>query len=208
MSPRSPRVCSALVAFPLFALGLGCSSTSSSPIDGGAGIVPGDADNHCIGVTPIITSQASCHVGADAAAPGDDGGASDDAGAEEPAPIHSGAESDDDDCKYHVKFSTTPVVVNSNLTFNVTVTRLSDNAPATNAAVTLESYLADNLFHPIPNNGTQTTESPANSGKYVIKPIKFDASGRWIVRFHLYESCDDILEDSPHGHVAFNFDVP
>jgi hypothetical protein len=53
-----------------------------------------------------------------------------------------------------------------------------------------------------------TTETPANSGKYVMKPIKFDASGRWVVRFHFYESCDDILPDSPHGHVAFNYDVP
>ncbi len=209
MSPRSFLVSNALLAFPLFALGFGCSSTSSSPIDGGAGIVPGAADDHCVGVTPILTSQASCHV-ADAGAPGgDDGGASDDAGAEPPPPIQFGAESDDDDCKYHLKFSTTPVVVNTNLTFNVTLTKLAENnAPATNAAVALESYLADNAFHPIPNNNTKTTETPANSGKYVMTPIKFDASGRWVVRFHLYESCDDILEDSPHGHVAFYFDVP
>jgi hypothetical protein len=202
-----------LLAFAFVALGFGCSSTSSTPpIDGGVGIVPGAADDHCVGVAPILTTQASCHVGAgaDASAPGgDDGGASDDAGAEEPPPIKFGAESDDDDCKYHVKFSTTPVVVNTNLTFNVTVTKLAENnAPATNAALTLESYLADNAFHPIPNNNTKTTETPANSGKYVVTPIKFDASGRWVVRFHLYESCDDILEDSPHGHVAFYFDVP
>jgi hypothetical protein len=175
-----------------------------SVVDGGAGIVQGEADNHCMGVTPIVVSQASCHVTAnpDAGASGADGGAM----AE--LPVNFGSSADDDDCKYHASFTTTPVLVNTNVTFNVTVTHLADGAPATNADVVLESYLADNLFHVIPNNGTTTTETPANSGKYVMKPIKFDASGRWVVRFHFYETCADILEDSPHGHVAFFYDVP
>ncbi len=100
------------------------------------------------------------------------------------------------------------MLVNAVVTFNVTVTKLADNTPATNADVVLESYVADDLFHVIPNNGTMTTETPAGSGKYVMKPIKFDQSGRWVVRFHFYENCDDILDDSPHGHVAFYYDVP
>jgi hypothetical protein len=209
MSPRSLFAVRALLAFPLLAAGLGCSSTSSSPIDGGAGIVAGEADNHCVGVTPILVSQASCHVPADAGAPADDGGADDGGAVGELGPPGFNAEADDDDCKYHAKFTTTPVVVNTNLTFNVTVTKLAENnVPATNADVVLESYLADNQFHVIPNNGTITTESPAGSGQYIMKPIKFDMSGRWVVRFHFYETCDDILEDSPHGHVAFFFDVP
>jgi hypothetical protein len=212
MSPRSVSVVRASLVFPLsvvvrslvLTLGMACSSTSNGVVDGGAGIVQGEADNHCMGMDPIMVSQASCHVAANP----DAGTSSGDGGAMEELPVHFGSSADDDDCKYHASFTTTPVLVNTNVTFNVTVTHLAGGAPATNADVVLESYMADNLFHVIPNNGTKTTETPANSGKYVMKPIKFDQSGRWVVRFHFYETCDDILEDSPHGHVAFFYDVP
>jgi len=214
MSPRSVSVVRALLLFPLsvvvVASGTACSSTSSaSVVDGGPGIVPGEADNHCMGMDPIVINQASCHVTAapDAGA-SDDGGADDGGGGMEVLPVHFGSEADDDDCKYHASFTTTPVAVNATVTFNITVTNLADNTPATNADVVLESYLLDDLFHVIPNNGTKTTEAPANSGKYVMKPIKFDKSGRWVVRFHFYENCADVLDDSPHGHVAFYYDVP
>lgn len=214
MSPRSISVVRASRLLPLSlvlsVLGLACSSSSSTEVvDGGPGIVSGEADNHCMGVDPIVVKQASCHATAvDAGAVSDDGGASDDGGGMEELPVHFGSSADDDDCKYHASFTTTPVAVNASVTFNITVTTLADNKPATNADVVLESEMADDLFHVIPNNGTKTTESPAGSGKYVMKPIKFDKSGRWIVRFHFYETCDDILEDSPHGHVAFYYDVP
>jgi hypothetical protein len=213
MLPRSVSAVRASLVFPLSVviatLGTACSSSSNSVVDGGAGIVQGEADNHCMGVDPIMVSQASCHATAapDAGASSGDGGASDDAGVEE-LPVHFGSSADDDDCKYHASFTTTPVQVGATVTFNVTVTHLAGGAPATMADVVLESYMKDNLFHVIPNNGTKTTETPANSGKYVMKPIKFDQSGRWVVRFHFYETCDDILEDSPHGHVAFFYDVP
>jgi len=183
--------------------GAGCSSSSATPADGGVGLVMGEADNHCVGVDPIMVSQASCHPPADAGAPPEPG----DGGEPEP-PVHFNGASDDDDCKYHVSFTSTPVVKNQNVTFNVTLTKLADSAPATGGDVTVEAFLADNDLHPIPNNGTKTTESPAGSGKYTVTPLKFDASGRWVVRFHFYEACEDILEDSPHGHVAFYYDVP
>ena len=213
MSARSVSVVRALLVFPLsvvvVAMGTACSSTSGTAVvDGGAGIVQGEADNHCMGMDPIMVSQASCHA---TAAP--DAGSSDDGGADGDGgmvmlPVHFGSESDDDDCKYHVSFTTTPVLVDATVTFNVTVTYLASGAPATSADVVLESYLLENPFHVIPNNGTKTTETPANSGKYIMKPIKFNESGRWVVRFHFYENCDDILDDSPHGHVAFYYDVP
>jgi hypothetical protein len=38
-------------------------------------------------------------------------------------------------------------------------------------------------------------------------PLRFDRSGRWVVRFHFYEDCND-GESSPHGHIAFFVDVP
>jgi hypothetical protein len=215
MSPRPVLVVRASVLFPLSVvvlsvLGLACSSSNSTEVvDGGPGIVSGEADNHCMGMEPIVINQASCHVTAvDAGAGSDDGGASDDGGGMEELPVHFGSSADDDDCKYHASFTTTPVLVNAQVTFNITVTKLADSTAATNADVVLESYMADDLFHVIPNNGTKTTETPAGSGKYVMKPIKFDKSGRWVVRFHFSETCADILEDSPHGHVAFYYDVP
>jgi hypothetical protein len=212
MSHRVWHVSAILFTLPwLVVVGVGCSSTSAGPpaVDGGPGIITDPAtDDHCSGVTPILVSPASCHVAPDAAPPSRDAGAADDGG--EPAPeIHYNAESDDDDCKYHVKFTATPVAVNQNVTFNVTVTRLAENnAPATNADVVIESYVADNDLHVIPNSGQKATETPPNSGKYVVGPVRFDQSGRWVVRFHFYETCDDIFEDSPHGHVGFFYDVP
>ena len=38
--------------------------------------------------------------------------------------------------------------------------------------------------------------------------VRFDAKGRWTVRFHLHEECADEAPDSPHGHIAFFIDVP
>src|SRR5205085_3592127 len=100
-------------------------------------------------------------------------------GGEPEPPVHFNGASDDDDCKYNVTFTTTPVVKNQNVTFNVTLTKLAqNNAPATGGDVTIESFLAEDLFHPIPNNGTKTSESPAGSGRYTVTPVKFDASGR------------------------------
>ena len=197
---RLPLAGTALLA----ALGVaaGCSSTTTA--SGGPGLVAGEADNHCAAAQPIMVSQASCHPGPDAGAPPEPG----DGGEPEP-PVHFNGVSDDDDCKYHVVYTSTPVAKNQNVTLNVTVTKLAENnAPASGANVTLEAFLADNDLHPIPNNGTKTTESPAGSGKYAVSPVKFDESGRWVVRFHFYETCEDILEDSPHGHVAFYYDVP
>jgi hypothetical protein len=137
--------------------------------------------------------------------------------AEEMAETMFNAEGDDDDCKYHVAFSATPAVkVNGTMTFRMTLTKKADGAPATGAidaqgnGVTIEAYLADNNFHVLPNTtpAMSAVETPAGSGVYTIMPVKFDASGRWVVRFHFFETCSDELPDSPHGHAAFFFDVP
>jgi hypothetical protein len=154
-----------------------------------------------------------------ATGPADDAGApSDDAA---PAPEFGdtiyNAEGDDDDCKYHVKFAVTPAVkTNASLTFKVTVTKKADGTSATGAidsqgnGIALEGFLSDNTFHVLPNTTppTMVSETPAGSGVYTITPVKFDTAGRWVTRFHLYETCSDAVETSPHGHVAFFFDVP
>ena len=51
------------------------------------------------------------------------------------------------------------------------------------------------------------TETSASSGVY-SGAVAFDAPGEWTVRFHIQEQCDDICDDSPHGHAAFHLTVP
>lgn len=198
---RTRRLTFPALSTPLVGLALlasGCGSSSDGPVGGPAS---GLADAHCSGVTPIVVNEASCHPAGNT---GTDPGTTD-----EEAPVLYNAEGDDDDCKYHVSFTTTPVRLNQNVTFDVAATLLAaPGTPATGADIQIESYVSDNQFHVLPNTGSTTVETPAASGKYAIGPVRFDASGRWVVRFHLYEDCSDLSEDSPHGHVAFYVDVP
>jgi hypothetical protein len=111
---------------------------------------------------------------------------------------------DDDDCKYHVTWTSSPVRRNADVTFDLTVMRLFDQMPAMGADVTVEAFLGDT--HPTPTTDIPNTESAG--GKYHVGPLKFDAAGMWTVRFHFYETCSDIPDDSPHGHAAFFVSVP
>src|SRR5262249_6744646 len=98
----------------------------------------------------------------------------------------------------------TDIRLNEPVTFTVNANHLSDGQPATGAKTVIEAFLTP--LHPAPNSG-QTTMEPT-PGKFVIGPVIFDQSGRWTIRFHLFEECSDALQDSPHGHVAFFVDVP
>jgi hypothetical protein len=158
------------------------------------GPVSGAADTHCTlsdgGVRTQAVHAASCHVvGADA---GVDYGAT-----------MFNAEADDDDCKYHLKFTSTPVYENTDVTFNVVATTKADGMPAAGANVIAEVFLSDT--HPAPNSNQHTTENPA--GTFLVGPVRFDAKGQWTVRFHLRADCADV-PDSPHGHAAFFIGVP
>lgn len=192
-APRLPCP-RAVSGFALLVLSLGLVGCGSSTSGGPAGgPVVGDADDHCAGVTPIVVNPASC-----TATPPADG---------EPAeenPVHYNAESDDDDCKYHLSFTATPVRVNENVTFRVTVTNLAGaKGPVSGAGVNVAGTLDAAL--PIANSNPKTTEAP--TGTYTISPIRFPKAGRWVITYHLFEDCMD-LEDSPHGHASFYIDVP
>jgi hypothetical protein len=217
MSDRLPRAFHR--SFMSIVLGLlcgaGCSSSSSSPADAAVGgVVAGAVDMHCQNMTPVKVDPLSCNPPLDdASAPGDDGGT----GASEFGDTMFNAEGDDDDCKYHMKFTDSAAPkVNEKVTFNLTLTYLATGAPATGAidsqgdGVTIEAYLDSNHTHALPNTTPPlgATEKPAGSGVYVITPVQFDASGRWVVRFHVFETCSDALDTSPHGHGAFFIDVP
>jgi hypothetical protein len=159
-----------------------CSSAAGGPVDG-------PADTHC-GATVQATDPAVCA----------EQGTVD----VESNPTRYGAESDDDDCKYHVTWSATDVAQNQDVTFTVTLTRKSDGAAAAGAAPAAEVYL--DATHPAPVTNQKPTEGP--SGTYQIGPVRFDAAGRWTTRFHFYETCTDVAEASPHGHAAFYVEVP
>ena len=170
-----------------------CASSSGDGPTGGP--VSGALDTHCSlpdgGVIAQVTNLSTCHLPADA-------------GTTDYGPTLYNSSGDDDDCKYHVSFSETPVRRNQNVTFAVTATTKTDGQPATGADILAEVFLNDTL--PAPNSGLAPTEK--SGGVYDIGPIVFDAQGRWTVRFHLHEDCQDATDDSPHGHAAFYIDVP
>ncbi|MEO7111476.1 MAG: hypothetical protein ABI183_13640 [Polyangiaceae bacterium] len=230
---RSPSI----VVSSFFTLGLGvvlsasaCSSSSSGTTtpttltcaNPGAA-TPGNADTHCKGATPQSVDPASCGVN-DAGLSGggtepDDAG-DDDAGAEEDCEYGTtmfGNAGDDDDCKYHVVWSATPICEGvPGVTFTATITNLTDNSPVTGVpdGLIMEVFQPtdsnascdDMSTHPSPE-ADNLIESPAGSGTYKGRVV-FDASGQWTVRFHIHEECADVLDDSPHGHAAFRVTVP
>jgi hypothetical protein len=192
--------------------------------DGGADVAPatcptpgsatsGPADTHCAAADggaarAQATSAASCHPDAG----GDDGGAND-----EGCPYGDtmfGQEADDDDCKYHVAWTASPICEGAGgVAFKVVATNKTDNTPLTGAGTSAEVFTSspadagcDNVStHPGPNSGVTLTEGPP--GTYTGR-VAFDAPGAWTVRFHFHAECEDLLPDSPHGHAAFHVTVP
>jgi hypothetical protein len=123
------------------------------------------------------------------------------------APIHTGRNAIDDDCKYSVHFENTCVAAGQAVTLTLSLTRSFDGQPGSGAVPRYpEIFMADDVAHISPSNDITATE--AAPGTYEIGPVLFDASGRWVVRFHYFETCNDLTPDSPHGHVAFYVDVP
>jgi hypothetical protein len=172
------------------------------------GPVVGAPDNHCFqlpdgGSGPMVfqtTAASSCTpTGVDAGPPtGPTYG-----------PTMFNASGGDDDCKYVVGYSSTPIRQGDNVTFTVTVIRAADGTPVTGAMQGtsfpgIEVFL--NNHHPAPNTNPSATE--AQPGIYTTGPIRFDAPGQWTVRFHFHEECEDLLPDSPHGHAAYFVNVP
>lgn len=186
----SHTIRTARLALVAIGLGLltGCGSSGGDGPTGGP--VAGPADTHCAGTAQVV-DLSTCHANVPPGTP-------------DYGPTLYNSSADDDDCKYQVSFTSTPVRRNENVTFTVTAKTLADLQPATGANIDAEVFLNDT--HPAPNSGQATTEKPG--GVYDVGPIKFDAAGRWTVRFHLHEDCQDSTEDSPHGHVAFYIDVP
>lgn len=128
-------------------------------------------------------------------------------GAEAYPPTLYGSEGEDDGCKYHVQLETTCVGVDQDVTLTLTLNNLATRAPVVGAAPdTPDMYLASNNTHLAPNVGTISKEIA--EGVYRIGPVRFDRTGDWIVRFHVFETCTESHPGSPHSHVAFYVRVP
>ena len=168
------------------------------------GPVKGDPDAHC-GTKSQATNAASCHpaTGAGGGGTGTTAGAGGGAASEYGETLNN-AEGDDDDCKYHVAFTSTDIYKNTPVTFTVVASTKSDSKPLVKGELDAEAFLNDT--HPAPNSDMKITET--SPGTYSIGPVLFDAPGKWTVRFHIHEDCSDLTEDSPHGHVAFFVNVP
>jgi hypothetical protein len=210
---------------------------------------PGPADTHCVGHPVQIVNDSSCFPDAGSAGgddadasseSGGDGGAGDDGasgdaggsasdcdyGATMFGPGSDGGgpvvvEGDDDDCKYHVAWTSTPICHSATLpvTFTVTVTNLKTGLPVTDIpgteGILPEAFIPTTLdaacamtTHPSPTSfgDAHLYETNPTSGVYVGQII-FDQAGEWTVRFHIHEECSDDFADSPHGHAAFHVTV-
>jgi hypothetical protein len=174
-------------------------------------------------MTPTTVNGASCNFIPDGGGGGGGGSGGGDAGPmPTPGPCDEngtdgaygstmyGTEGDDDDCKYHVSYTVTPLCESNGTYFVVTASDLAGGAPLTGASTFAELCLNDT--HPGPNVDTsppvgeqQVVEGPP--GTYTVGPIQFDAPGKWTVRFHFNAFCCD-APGSPHGHAAFFVNVP
>jgi hypothetical protein len=120
---------------------------------------------------------------------------------------------DDDDCKYAASWSSTPIRLNQDVTFTVKAQDLTTNAPIAALDDGVLPLSRVEVYQPC----KPTRRAPAQDymakfkmiapGEFSGGPLRFDQSGRWVVRFHFYEQCLD-SESSPHGHIAFFIDVP
>jgi hypothetical protein len=117
----------------------------------------------------------------------------------------------DDDCKYDVAYTSSPICENQPVYFTVIVTHRTDGTALTGANPRPDVVL--DCDHPIPNGPdgkpTARAQSPEIApGTYVVGPVTFDKPGKWVFRFHFNEECLDISPESPHGHAAFWVNVP
>jgi hypothetical protein len=195
-----------LIAYTLL-VGCGDDKPASSCSGATGGPLSGAADSHCMGMVQTV-DQTACHP-PDAGAPPDasalDAGATTGNGFGD---TMNNVEGDDDDCKYHVKWTSTSVCQNASVYFTVTATVKATGRPLTGAITSMSAEdVTLGTTHAAPNSGFTGAETPPGSGIYKVGPVKFDRAGQWTVRFHFYETCTDSAA-SPHGHAAFFVNVP
>jgi hypothetical protein len=192
----------------------GSGATAQAQVTGMCVGVPGMTAPSGDDATSADAVDAATAGGGDDASAGADAGNDGTCGMSDYGPTIYGTSGGDDDCKYDVSWTSTPVCENGNVYFTVTVKKragadgkpaLLNEEPLTGASVTAEVYFND-CATIAPNSGQTTTE--LGNGMYKVGPIQFSQSGNWVVRFHFNECCSDDPADSPHGHAAFWVSVP
>jgi hypothetical protein len=191
---------------------IGCSSDQSHGAASDAGPKGDTGPSKCTGAPETASSPDSHCVLADGGVKRQavgvcepESSASADAGAPDYGATMQGTEGDDDDCKYHVKFTVPPICATEGVTFRLTLTRRTDGTPVDGADPQIEATTAD--FASVAESPGTSTPVAGSPGVYDIGPVKFGSAGKWIVRFHLFDTCAD-SETSPHGHAAFFVDIP
>jgi len=194
---------------------IACSSSTGSTSGGTAptgaqstaAAVAGAADTHCAGKPVVVVDPAACTASeTDAGHAHDEDAGDHDGGAEEGGGEHGttlhGSEGEDDECKYHVRWTSSPVTANGDVTLAVVATYRKDSSPVAAAKPYAEIFLDDTT----PGPNTPVTTAETSPGNYTIGPVRFSKAGKWTVRFHFSADCAD-GETSPHGHVAFFVNV-
>jgi hypothetical protein len=134
-------------------------------------------------------------------------------------PTMFGQMGSDDACKYDVSWTSTPICKNAPVYFTVHAnyrygaTTFGSGAPLTGAGVFAE--VVQNCTTATSPSCSPTNPPPCQRlpvefapGVYQVGPIQFTESGKWSVRFHFNDHCDDVVPESPHGHAAFWITVP
>jgi len=209
------------------------SDSGGVPMGGaplGSGMVPGPVNMRCAGRTPYKVNPNGCFLqieppefsngGAGSELPsGGTGGVTDcnfahDSGYGDPLYNDSG---DDDECKYHMSWTSTPIQKNQPFTVMVKATNLQTGAPLANlpdqepgtvALSRIEPFVPCDPVHLPPTStleGQHVTET--GPGEFSVGPLVFDESARWEMRFHFYGDCFN-NSATPHAHIAFFVDVP
>lgn len=217
-----------------------CSSSNSDVVDTASGAVggpvSGPADDHCESRPRGVSDPKACTgLASDDTAAGSDQAAGGAASDEEAAGGAGSAardcnqahdadygetmyndSGDDDDCKYHLSWTSTPIRKGAQVTFSVTLTSKADGAPLERIAAQqpgafavsrIEPFIPCKPAHRAPAADLKAPIRESAPGVYSVGPVVFDESARWAIRFHLYEECVDSIT-SPHGHAAFFVDVP
>jgi hypothetical protein len=169
----------------------------------------GTAVTRCAGNKFQVVSAASCQATADAGADACQYGQT----------LFGTLQGYDDDCKYQVIVSTTPLCSSTTggaVTFTANVINATDHTPVTGipGGVNIEVFIPKDknaacdseTDHPSPSTDS-LQEVNVGSGTYK-GGIIFDQPGDWTVRLHIHEECKDEVEDSPHGHIAFRLTIP
>lgn len=209
--------------------GTGCSSSDSPPA---SGVVVGPVDAHCaarpVGIAdPAVCNGAPPVTGGGGAPPSEGGGVSNGAGtagAPDCNLVHDAGygdtlyneAGDDDDCKYHMSWTSTSIEKDKPFTLTVSASNKATGEPLTTLAAQvagkpalsrIEPYMPCEPSHLAPNSDYEAPVTQIGPGKFSVGPVVFDRSGRWIIRYHFYEECLN-SNTTPHGHIAFFVNVP